>query len=404
MLDFDPHHYSLTARWAFPVSSPPLENGVIDIESGRITAIHNRRPSSDVVDCGNAALLPGLINAHTHLEFSDLQRPVEPALPFTDWIKSLVAVRRAQPATSTVVQQGLAECLAAGTTLIGEIATRDWQPETYHLPAMHTLAFRELLGMLPERVTAQLEIARQWLDQSDATITRGLSPHAPYSVHPDLYRDLVQLAAQKQAPVAIHLAETRSELELLDRGTGEFVDMLQRFNAWDPRLIPPKTRPLDYLRPLAALRRGLVIHGNYLESDEIDWLADHPQVSVVYCPRTHAYFQHSPHPWKTLLDRGVNVALGTDSRGSNPDLSVWREMQFLVQTFPEVAPATILAMGTKRGAVALGRDSETGTLEPGKCPPAAYVSLPEGGDNDPYRLLFSGHPRSLLPLSRPAHP
>lgn len=404
MLDFDPHHYSLTARWVFPISSPPLENGVIDIESGRITAIHNRRPSSTVVDCGNVALLPGLINAHTHLEFSDLQCPVEPALPFTDWIKSLVAVRRAQPATSTVIQQGLAECLAAGTTLIGEIATQDWQPETYHLAATHTLAFRELLGMLPERIATQMEIARQWLGQSDTMFTRGLSPHAPYSVHPDLYRDLVQLATEKQAPVAIHLAETRSELELLDRGTGEFVDMLQRFNAWDPRIIPRKTRPLDYLRPLAAVRRALVIHGNYMESDELDWLADHPQVSVVYCPRTHAYFQHSPHPWRKLLDRGVNVALGTDSRGSNPDLSVWREMQFLAQTAPEVDPGTILAMGTRRGAVALGHEADSGTLEPGKCAPAACVPLPEGGDNDPYRLLFSGHPRSRPLLSRPAHP
>ncbi|MDB5340345.1 MAG: Chlorohydrolase [Planctomycetaceae bacterium] len=390
MPDLDPTRYSLTARWVFPVSSPPLANGVIEIESGLITAVHNCRPNPETVDCGNVALLPGLVNAHTHLEFSDLQRPVEPALPFTQWIKSLVGVRRERPATEAVILQGLTECQAAATQLLGEIATQDWSTQTYLAPGIRTIVFRELIGMLPDRAAAQLEIARKWLGESDTSVTRGLSPHAPYSVHPDLYRDLIQLAAEKQAPVAIHLAETLAELELLDRGTGEFVEMLQRFNAWDQQIIPRGTRPLDYLRPLSAVRRGLVIHGNYLESAEFDWLEKHPQVSVVYCPRTHAYFQHSPHPWRTLLDRGINVALGTDSRGSNPDLSLWREMQFLVTTFPDVDPAQILAMGTQRGAEALGVGAEMGSLEPGKQSQWASIPLPETRDGDPYRLLFAG--------------
>lgn len=390
MPDYNESHYSLTARWIFPVSSPPLENGVIEIESGLITAVHNRRPHPAAVDCGNVAIIPGLVNTHTHLEFSDLHRPVEPALPFTQWIKSLVGVRREHPATADVILQGLTECRAAATQLVGEIATQDWPPQTYQTPGIRTIAFRELIGMLPDRIPVQLEIARQWLDQSDTSVTRGLSPHAPYSVHPELYRDLINLAAEKRAPVAVHLAETLAELELLDRGTGEFVEMLQRFNAWDPQIIPRGTRPLDYLQPLSAVSRGLVIHGNYLTSAEFDWLAQNPQISVVYCPRTHAYFQHSPHPWRTLLDRGINVALGTDSRGSNPDLSLWREMQFLVKTFPDVDPAQILSMGTQRGAKALGCESEVGSLEPGKQAQVAIVPLPATGDNDPYSLLFAG--------------
>ena len=166
--------------------------------------------------------------------------------------------------------------------------------------------------------------------------------------------------------------------------------MLQRFNAWDPQMISRETRPLDYLRPLSTVNRGLVIHGNYLDATEFDWLQNHPQVSVVYCPRTHAYFQHTPHPWRELLDRGVNVALGTDSRGSNPDLSLWREMLLLAMTFPDVDPALILAMGTRSGAVALGCESKAGTLEPGKPAELACVPLPATHDSDCYRLLFSG--------------
>jgi cytosine/adenosine deaminase-related metal-dependent hydrolase len=142
----------------------------------------------------------------------------------------------------------------------------------------------------------------------------------------------------------------------------------------------------------------LVIHGNYLDAVEFDWLQNHPQVSVVYCPRTHAYFQHAPHPWREMLERGINVALGTDSRGSNPDLSLWREMQFLATTFPDVDPARILAMGTRRGAAALGRDSEQGTLEPGKQALLASVPLPTTPDSDPYRLLFAGADATTLHL------
>ena len=384
--------FSLTARWVFPVSSPPIERGVVEIDAGRISAVHNRRDNT-AVDLGNVAVLPGLVNAHTHLEFSDLPCPVEPPRPFTDWINALVAVRRTHPATRDVLQRGLAECVNHGTALVGEIATQDWPPGDYHHSGLSKVVFRELIGMSLERAAAQMDIARQWLDNSaldDPSLTRGLSPHAPYSVHPDLYRDLVKLAAERGVPVAIHLAETEAELEFLRDGTGEFVAMLQRFNAWNANAIPRGTRPLDYLLPLAALPRALVIHGNHLGSAEFDWLARHPQVSVVYCPRTHFFFNHVPHPWMKMLNRGTNVALGTDSRGSNPDLSLWREMQFLSRRFPSFDPATLLSMGTHAGAKALGQAAECGTLEQGKRADLTVVRLGTDGAGNPYDSLFAG--------------
>ena len=388
----DSARQTLTARWVFPISGPPLERGVLEVEAGRITAVHQRSTPS-AIDLGNVALLPGLVNAHTHLEFSDLRSPVQPALPFTDWIGALVGVRRSTPATAAVLQQGLAESAAYGTCLLGEIATQDWPIAGYRHAGLQTVVFRELIGMLPERAADQLEIARNWLagpPDLDRSVIRGLSPHAPYSVHPDLYRDLAQLAARTHAPLAVHLAETPAELELLAAGTGEFVAMLERFNAWDPTAIARGTRPLDYLRPLESVTRALVIHGNYLHSAEIDWLAEHPQASVVYCPRTHAFFGHPPHPWLQLIERGINVALGTDSRGSNPDLSLWSEMQFLAKRFPAVDPATIVRLGTLGGAQALGRDADFGTIESGKRARLTAIKLPETSNGDPYRALLSG--------------
>jgi cytosine/adenosine deaminase-related metal-dependent hydrolase len=207
-------------------------------------------------------------------------------------------------------------------------------------------------------------------------------------VHPDLLRGLVDLAVGHRAPVAMHLAETRSELELLSKGTGEFVPFLEALGVWRPDAIPRGSRPLDYLRELARVENALAIHGNYLSDDEIDFLAAHPNISIVYCPRTHAFFKHNPHPWLRLVEHGINVALGTDSRASNPDLGLWNELLFLRAKVPAVDPGLLLRAGTWNGAFALGREAETGSLEIGKSADLAVVSLAGGSTDDAYSLLF----------------
>src|SRR5262249_14735730 len=155
--------------------------------------------------------------------------------------------------------------------------------------------FLEVLGLAPERMTSQLERARDHLAKP-GRVVRGLSPHAPYSVHPDLVRSLVDLAVAARAPVAMHLAETKAELELLEAATGEFVPFLEALGVWKDDALPRGTRPLDYLRELARAENALAIHGNYFTADEFEFLAAHPNISIVYCPRTHAFFRHDPHP------------------------------------------------------------------------------------------------------------
>jgi cytosine/adenosine deaminase-related metal-dependent hydrolase len=188
----------------------------------------------------------------------------------------------------------------------------------------------------------------------------------------------------------MHLAETREELELLQSGSGPLVPMLQSFNAWYPDAIPRGSRPLDYLRIMAQSHRALVIHGNYLAPDETAFLAARTaRMSVVFCPRTHAYFGHEPYPLRTLLAAGVNVAIGTDSRASNRDLSLWEELRHIHCHFADVAPADILRMGTLNGAIALGVDADFGSLTPKKSARLALVPLPDCDDRDPHELLFA---------------
>lgn len=386
------HRYR--ARWLFPVDAEPIENGTIEIDStGRIAARHSRDdPRAE--DLGNVAVIPGLVNAHTHLEFSGLDAPLSSGEPFTDWIRAVVAWRRGGLSNQTAdIHRGLTELAAAGTTFVGEITTADGSLEQFSTSGPRTVLFRELIGLRPEQREEQLAIARRHLSQKQVGETdrllAGLSPHAPYSVHPQLFAELVDLASSQHAPLAIHLAETSAELELLDRGTGPFVELLREFGAWREDMIPTGSRPLDYLRRLEPLQHALVIHGNYLSDEEIDFLSAHENLAVVYCPRTHAYFGHRKHPWRELLASGARVAIGTDSRASNPDLSLWRELCFLRKHSPDVEVQKLLELGTIAGARALGLGDETGSLTVGKRSDLTVVSLDVQTGSDPHAVLIN---------------
>ena len=327
--------------------------------------------SADAVELGHVALIPGLVNAHTHLEFSLLPEPIPATGRFTDWIRRVVAYRREHgDVTSLAIRAGVAESLRSGTTLIGDIATTGWASSDYRAAGFSGVVFQELLGLGDERVASQCELARSIAAHpmpsqtalAEMPVQFGLSPHAPYSVHPDIFRAAVEAASEFSRPVAMHLAETPAELELLADGTGEFRELLTEFGIWREGLFGGQT-PLDYLKRLAtspstaASPRVLVVHGNYLDDGELQYLAAHPQMTLVYCPRTHAAFGHVEHPWRRLLELGGSVALGTDSRASNPDLSLFAELQFLAARHPDVSHIELLKLGSHAGRVALLGDA-----------------------------------------------
>ncbi len=391
--------FSVSARWIFPVSSPPLAGGAVEIDaSGRVLAVH-REPPAGARDLGDVALVPGLVNAHTHLEFSELAEPLQPAQPFAAWLRALVAYRRQRGDAQRAIRAGLGQSRQCGTIAVGDIDTRG-KPDQYSADErhkdvaqqpVHVVAFRELLGLDPATVALQTGTAAEFLDYPPAAapgVVRGLSPHAPYTVHPRLLDAAVSLALKACAPLTMHLAETRAELECLAAGTGDLVEMLTAAGIWQGPLYRGGTRPLDFLRPLAPLPRVAIAHGNYLADDELDFLAARPNFTVVYCPRTHAFFGHRDHPWQKLGERGAVVAIGTDGRCSNPDLSVWAELQFLRRNFPTTDAGQLLKMGTLHGAIALGLDDRLGTIEPGKSPGLAVVRLGQVGVTDPYDELF----------------
>lgn len=390
-LDFS-RPVKLRARAIAPVTAAPFE-GFLEIDGGRITALSTTADAT-AFDLGNVAVLPGLVNAHTHLELSDCATPLDTRRHFTEWVADLLAHRRARPAGGELespVTRGARELRATGTTQAGDIVDASWSTAQPPAGGPGGVAFLEVLGFGAERRATMLELANSHLRPKRATgeadWLRALSPHAPYSVHRELLPAVVDLAVASGAPVAMHVAETLAERELLAAQTGTFVPFLDRLGVpWRDGL-PDSI--FAVLRELARAPRALVVHGNDLNGAEIDFLAGQPQMTVVYCPRTHAAFGHGPHPWPALLARGVPVAVGTDSRASNPNLSLWEELQFVAARHPELPAANLLAWGTRNGARALWGSG--GEIRLGQRAELTVVGLGAGVDDPLSQLFAPGH-------------
>lgn len=358
--DQGPTDAVVRCAWLLRPGRPPLPDRRLTIESGVLTDI-TAVPADERSLIAPVAVVPALVNAHTHLEFSSVARPLEPSAPFPDWIRSVIGYRRQHPAESDIcaaVASGLQQSDQAGVRLVGEICTSDAAAGELQRGVAKTgrraVCFRELIGFRSADVSQRMaDLDAILTAAAERPVQLGLSPHAPYSVHPQLFEAVVSQARTHDCPVAMHLAETRDELELLQHRTGRFRKFLDDLGLWDEGALGEYRGIRPYLEALATCRHALAVHGNYLQDEDIRFLADHPHVAVVYCPRTHRWFGHDAHPAEKLRRAGATVVLGTDSRASNPDLSIWRELQLatrmsadaLWQRLPDVTTTAAAAMG-----------------------------------------------------------
>jgi aminodeoxyfutalosine deaminase len=397
----------LRARYVLPVTGDPIPDGFVAIERERIAAVGSWRgvaaacnvvsESLVVRDLGNVAILPGLVNAHAHLDFSGLVAPLgHHGIGMVDWIRCVLDYRRqARGQERQAIARGLQESLRLGITTLADIAQPGWPLDALVAAPLRTIAFQELIAPTADRVADTIELARTHLRRVSAAacpnVAPGLSPHAPYTVHPDLLSAAIELSAAERIPMAMHLAETPEELELLAHGTGPLRQFLGDVGAWDATAIAGPTRPLDFLRLLSTAHRALVIHGNYLDDEEIGFLGGHAErMAVVYCPRSHDWFAHRRYPLEKMLAAGANVALGTDGRASSPDLSLLAEMRFAARRHPGVGLDQVLKLGTIDAARALGLENEIGSLTRGKRADLAIVALPDRDAADSHELVLHG--------------
>ena len=387
---------TLRSRFLFPATAPPLADGAATILDGRIVSVGAAAAGGRVEDLGNVAILPGFINVHSHLDLSNVSAPLgRQGIGLPEWIGQVVAFRLQNPGGDRrAVERGLGERICRGTTGLGDIAQPDNPLEPFSQAPIDGIVFTELIAPTARRVAPALELARQSLlpFASERNVLRwrpGLAPHAPYSVHPDLLRGAVEISAAEQVPLAFHLAESAEEIDLLRTAGGPMRRLLESLDAREPGVFRPGARPLDFLRLLAQAHRTLVIHGNFLDDEEIGFLAANAaKMAVVYCPRTHAWFGHPPYPLEKMLAAGASVAVGTDSRASSPDMSLLAELRRVARSCPAIPPQVVLQLGTSRAAAALDCDRQSGDLAPGKWANLAVVALPDRDAADPYELLF----------------
>ena len=373
---------SYLADWILPVASPPIANGALVVDdAGRIVFLGERGQmpvGTDETHFESSVIMPGLVNAHTHLEFSDLEAPLgKPVMEFTQWIGEVIKFRfgSERVAKSEAIQMGLEQSARHGVAAIGEIATAPVVLEDYKsaLPCPAALCvFFEQLGSDDAVVEQKIAELEQFFSHAKEVspvqqFVAAVSPHAPYSVGDKLLDGLVATSIQKRAVVAMHVAETLAEREFVETKTGPFLEMLQSMGVWRPDAYGNYDSIEGILAKLSECESSLIVHGNYLNGRELDFIAaNRERMSIVFCPRTHAYFDHARYPLEEMLERGINVAVGTDSRASNPDLNLGQELVEIRRRHPEVAPEAILKMGTTGGANALGLDESFGSLSQGQ--------------------------------------
>jgi aminodeoxyfutalosine deaminase len=418
----------IRARWLVPAGGECIADGAVVAEAGRILRVGPWRdiarlagPDDHVEHLPDSALLPGLVNAHTHLSLSDMRGKFRPTKNFGGWIARLAARRllRTEAAMRRAVADGAAESAAAGTVAGADLTYDAAFDECLSRDPARWTVFVEVMrfGRAGEERLAEALAAAERLEQicrvplaacqpvpseqntggqaASGTPTDrghlrvGLSPHAPYTVAPEMFARIRREADRRGWPLSTHLHETEDEIAFTERGEGTLHGWLSA-----ARFLPRDWRPAG-LRPIPMLAAAgffsgpvLVGHANYVTDEDIAILARSGS-SVAFCPRSHAFFKHRDHPWRRLLAAGVNVCLGTDSLASSPSLSVLDEARFLFAQSPDADPRVILDMATRRGAMALGLGDEVGDLAPGLVAEFCAVDVP-ADVTDPRRAILAG--------------
>lgn len=371
------------AAWVLPIFSEPLENGAVLVYNGIILAVgrynHLRKalPSGTrILDYDEAAIIPGLVNAHTHLELSMMKGTVPfPRTGFTEWLEVFFPLRAAFEHNQVLegFAGGMQELLDHGTVLCGDVTNGtefSFIDPAGSLPERRV--FLELLGFNCESVAAALPPG---VDPVRNGADFVLTPHSAYSASPRLIAATKARGRRLGLPFSIHVAEHPEEIEFLHGGTGFCRDLLERLGRWDPRWRAPCQTPLQYLNNLGVMDRlTILVHAVHM-SDE-DWrLTAEKKCTVCFCPRSNFNLGVGRPDIDKALSLGIPACLGTDSLASNTDLSLFAEAGFVLDNYPEIRPEAILRMITLHPARALCREFDYGGIRPGLVASLLAVSI-----------------------------
>ncbi|MDP6483570.1 MAG: amidohydrolase family protein [Nitrospinota bacterium] len=366
-----------------PVVEPSIRDGAILVERGRVRAMGPAARlltdtlGAEVREFEKAILVPGLVNAHVHLELTLLSIP---RLPMSEWIVRLVREVRGWESDRFLAsaRAGVRESLAAGVTCVGDISLSGQSAAAVAEAGLRGVVFHEVLGLDPGRAGAVMAEHLPFLEGAQrGTAHPGVSPHAPYSTSLDLYELALSAAGERGWPAATHLAESPEEVRFLARGDGPFADMYKALRGPCEEYAPSGKNPVRHLAA-AGLLAGLDLAVHCNQTDAEEWaLLRRAGVSVCLCPRTAVFFGHPFADAEGMREAGLPLCLGTDSRASSPSLSPLEEAAALGEAAPSLSPDALLGMCTRAGAEALGVAGEgAGALTPGGAADFALIEPP----------------------------
>ena len=409
------------ARWVVPISARPVAHGVVVERAGRIEWVGARedapppQPDDEVVDLGDAVLLPGLVNAHCHLELT-VMRGFLDGLAFREWILRLTSARRAVLDAGALLDSarlGVEEGVRAGITTFADTGDSGAGFDAMLERRVRGVCYREVFGPDPaqcERAIADLRTRFAAMRSRETTLVRaGLSPHAPYTVSDALYRATATLAREVNAPVAVHIAESALESALVTEGTGAFADGLRGRGI----AVGPRARsPIALLESLGVLGVDpLLIHCVRVDDDDVRIIARR-RCAVAHCPASNARLAHGIAPLAALLAADVDVGLGSDSVASNDRMDLLDEARTALlltgartRDVAALSSAQALELATLGGARALRLERDIGSLEPGKAADLAAFplgALGRGPTHDPVAaavLALAGTPASFVAVA-----
>jgi cytosine/adenosine deaminase-related metal-dependent hydrolase len=372
-----PAPFALRARVILPVSQPALEDGAIFVSRGRIAAVGlwrdlRRKAPARVHDLGDAIVLPGLVNAHCHLDYTDMAGAIPPPKSFLDWIEAIIALKASWDYSDYAQSwlNGAKQLLRSGCTTVADIeAVPELLPEVWTATPLRVFSFLELISVRRrQRPVALVRQAVRKIHELPIDRSRAaLSPHALYTTNPELLKLARRTSHRSRWPLTMHVAESAVEFEMFRHGRGAMFHWLRK-NGRDMGDCGARS-PVQQLAALKLLDpRFLAVHVNHLASGDADLLA-RACATVVHCPRSHAFFQHAPFPFTELHDAGVNLCLGTDSLASiakenrrKPELDLFAELRTFAAKQPGLAPEEFLDLVTRNPAAALGLRGKVGEL------------------------------------------
>lgn len=381
----------LRARIILPISDSPIENGAILIREGKIREVGKWDPRStgpdSVTDLGEVVLFPGFVNAHCHLDYTTMAGKLPAPRSFPDWIKSMLSLKAHYSYTDYAASWmlGARQLLQSGTTTVADVeAVPELLAEVLPATPLKVYSLLEMTGVKSGH--SGVQILREAVKTIENLPTKfaaraGLSPHAPYSTNHDLLTATAKYARQQGCIVSTHVAESEAEWDMFMARRGPLFDWLKTQRDMED---------CGGISPVAHLERHglfqtrfIAVHANHLDSRDIKSLSSE-LVSVVHCPRSHAYFKHAPFAFQNLRRSGANICLGSDSlasvipKSAPVELNMFEEMRAFAASNPEVDPVEILAMATAHGAKALGLSAACGSLAAGLS--ADMVAVPFQGN------------------------